>query len=340
MIDMYASDLTQRKRAKAIYRDLQLQKEWFKSGETIRILGQKGGNDYSYMMELEQGCVNDICWQFSTPIQMKRGNGPVTGSLDGLAPIDFTNVFDYGYGKLGPTNNILDDALIPIPMENMEFYFLGTSCGGTGTNSIWWNTNNVLAFNTFYGPSLISIPSSSSVSLNPSLPPTGPGILLGNYDRLCSNIFISPAANTEDNKYCIKKFVVYFGNYYTDTSGFDKGKYQIRLIRELVGEKRQWVEVSVISAIPSPGYSNNPAVNYPSGTQKDPTGNTINQDSAGNPIIATKQSPYNVTDGTNLFNPCGSLYSEVSPQAGTTFIFQSDSVGHNWIFSNNAYLDV
>ena len=88
MIEMYASDLTHRKRAAAIYRNLELQKELFDSGKSIRILGQKGGNDYAYMMNLEEGCNKDECYKFSLGINSKSGNGPMEFRTSDMVSVD------------------------------------------------------------------------------------------------------------------------------------------------------------------------------------------------------------------------------------------------------------
>jgi hypothetical protein len=102
------------------------------------------------------------------------------------------------------------------------------------------------------------------------------------------------------------------------------------LIKETVGSQRQFVEVYVISSPPSPGYST-AISSYPSGT---------NIDANGNPIDATKNSPYNITNGTSFLNPCGSTFSTSSPSANTSFVFSSDASGSSWVFTNNSYVNV
>jgi hypothetical protein len=139
-----------------------------------------------------------------------------------------------------------------------------------------------------------------------------------------------------ETRFSVIIIIVYFSDYYTDRTNLDQGKYQIRLIRELNGDKRQWVEVSIISAVSSPGYSNNAAVSYPSGT--DASGNRI--DSDGRRIDVTKNSPYDITDGTTFQNVIGTRFSTVSPQAGTNFVYQSDKTGTFWNFIDNAYVPV
>jgi len=385
MIEMYASDLTHKKRAAAIYRSLQLQKEWFASGETIRILRQKGGNDYSYMTELQQGCIQDECWKNALGVQMKSGSGPMT-----FDPATMTNVtiipdepFEFGDIVFEPINGILtpmptlDDGTFQIPMNGNDFYMFGYNAGAAET--IVWNTNNAI----FFGPptsvvdasgnslvnwkSLISFGptdgyrDTNSAAGNGFVPVIGKYMLLGNYDRRLTN-FYTTQYRTEDTKYYISKFVAVFDDYYNyeqvggqvvkpdDTP--PQGIFSVRLIRELVGQNRQWVEVSVIKSPPSPGYIADTSRTYPSGnyyTAKDANGIPITPapiyngrpvDPNGNLIDPTKISPYDICDGTTLINICGTTFSDVSPATGTSFIFQSNSLGQNWAFRNNSYLPI
>ncbi|NBO71697.1 hypothetical protein EBV26_14645, partial [bacterium] len=125
---MYASDLTHQKRAAAVFRNLQLQKEWFATGQTIRILGQKGGNDYAYMTQIEEGCIADKCWQFYIPTKNNLGNGPISASTDGMDVTDFTSIFDYGFGSpLISLPGCLDDAYIPLNIGGVDFFFNGVN---------------------------------------------------------------------------------------------------------------------------------------------------------------------------------------------------------------------
>ena len=344
MIDMYASDLTHRKRAAAVFRNLQLQKEWFASGGTIRILGQKGGNDYSYMTQVEEGCVADKCWEIYVPIQAKVGNGPIsadtsgmaslfTGSTDSSGFITYTDyngnqLFDQGWGApLVQTVFLADDMSIPIPLYGMDFYFNDVNYGGSSGSGIRWNSNNALIFGTSYDINDVSVNGNQ-----------GPAILMGNYDRLCSGVY-SSKNNTMDNRFSIVKIIVTFSNYYTDTAAVNganyltAGKLQIRLIKENTGYKRQWVEVGVLSAPSSPGYSNNPSVTYPTGA--DASGNKI--DTNGQPIDQTKSSPWDVTDGAQFLQIAGSQYSTAFPVVGTTVLYEADKDGRGWKFSPNAY---
>ena len=116
---------------------------------------------------------------------------------------------------------------------------------------------------------------------------------------------------------------------FTNTITDSTYQYQIRLIKENIGAQRQFVEVYVISSPPSPGYST--AINT------DPSGSIA---SNGNNIDTTKNSPYNITNGTIFLNPCGSTYSTSSPAANTSFVFSSDSTGTSWVFNNNSHVSV
>ena len=316
---MYASDLTHKKRAETVFRNLQLQKDWFATGQTIRILGQKGGNDYSYMTHVEEGCIADKCWKLYVPKNRMTGSGPMEDTSAVMTKIDFSDssIYDSGYGSSSATGfRYLDDALVKIPMGGMDFFFNGINYG----NDIKWNSNNFLAFGSFTG----------SVNRSVNLEPTAcKGIMLGNYDRLCSSIYYS---NYNLNNFSITKLIVTFSDYYNKTSDLEllAGKLQIRLIRESVGEQRQWVEVGVISAPPSPGYSNNPSIIYPSGTI----------DSNSNPINPTKNSPWDISDGSRYLQLAGSSYSTAFPAAGTTIIYESDKRGMIWAFTPNTYLPV
>jgi len=315
---MYASDLTHRKRAATIYRNLQLQKDWFNSGRTIRILGQKGGNDYSYMTDLEKGCIQDTCWKIEIPINPTPGDDPMSTSINRMAQVDFTGIYDSGNPPTG--SGALDDAFIPLPMEGMDFYFFGTNCGALGT--IKWYSDNALVFDPAFSESVVDINHDTS-----------PAILMGNYDRLCSAIYYSNSLSYQ-NKFRIAKFIIYFANSYNDILNLSAGKIMIRLIRELAGTNRQWVEVTVISSVSKPGYSNNVAA----GETFDSSGNPL--DSNSNPIDPTKNSPWDITNGSKFLNIAGSQYSTAFPATGTTLLYQSDSLGVVWSFSNHAFMDV
>jgi hypothetical protein len=334
---MYASDLTHKKRAAAIYKNSQLQKEWFASGGTIRILGQKGGNDYSYMTQLEEGCVQDECWKLYVPISAQKGNSSEPLDLISMTQIDLgatdalgnSVIYDAGYGQATPHLLggvfIIDDGSIRIPMVKQNFFFNGIDYGAV--SNIFWNTNGAITFGEIGDPHIVSL-SAGNI----------PAVLIGNYDRLTSRFYYSNY-NIAQNKFRVTKIVVMLGDYYTDTTALDVAKYQIRFIREFNGAQRQWIEVNVISAPPSPGYSNNPTVSYISGTQKDSGGYTINQDSNGLPIDSTKNSPWDITNGTTFLNTLGNTYSTAHPPAGTTILYNSDREGRNWGATVNAFFN-
>jgi len=262
-----------------------------------------------------------------TPIespQIVLSDRTVSASIAGLTQIDFTGIYDAGYGSTSPIPGVLDDSFVPLPISGNDFNFFGTNHGLA--NTIFWNSNNALSFGAAFSPNIVSINHD-----------TGPAILVGNYDRLLSSIHYTNTV-TADNKYKIYRMIVKFADYYTDTSNLDAGIYQIRLIKENAGAKRQWVEASIISSPSSPGYSNNPAVSYPSGTN----GYGQPQDSSGLTIDPTKDSPYAITSGTasSFINPPGLLYSTASPAAGTSLVLESDEFGNTWTFTEHAYLNI
>lgn len=321
---MYASDLTHKKRAAAIFKNLQLQKEWFASGKTIRILGQKGGNDYAYMTQLEEGCVADRCWQLYRPITNAVGNGPISSSTANMTQIDFTGIYDAGYGaQVFPIPGVLDDSFIDIPMSGMDFFFREVNYAAI--NGIKWNSNNILIFGPAFNPNLVSLDRGMCNA-----------IMMGNYDRLCSGLSYVTYSSSS-GAFMITRLVITFADYYSDRTNLDLGKLQIRLIKERDGSKRQWVEVGIISSVPSPGYSNNTTVRYPSGTDA-VTGENI--DTNAYSIDATKNSPWDISNGTKFLNVAGNQYSTAFPPAGTTLLYESDSLGNNWSFTPNAYLPV
>lgn len=225
------------------------------------------------------------------------------------------SLYDAGGG--GGVIGGLDDGDVPIPMANIVFNFFGTNY----STNLYWSSNNALIFGTPNPGLEVNIPRNLV-----------PSILIGNYDRVLKTFYYT---NIVKSNYSMTILRVTFYDYYTNTTSDSTYQYQIRLIKENVGYRRQFVEVYVISSPPSPGYST--AINsYPSGL--DINGNP--QDSNGDPIDSTKNSPYNITNGTIFLNPCGSTYSTSSPIANTSFVFSSDSTGTSWVFNNNSRVSV
>jgi hypothetical protein len=228
--------------------------------------------------------------------------------------IDFTNIYDAGYGSQAPIPGVLDDANVPIPMMGVSFNFFGTSV----SNNMYWNSNNAITIGTM-SPNLVSI------SRN-----TVPAILLGNYDRLLTKLSY---INTVSSKYSITTLYPKMCNYFTDTPPVSQSyTWRVRIIKENTGSQRQFIEVCVgPTSLPTPGYSSSIRT-YPSGLDVD--GNPI--DSNGLIIDQTKNSPFNITNGTTFLNLCGTTFGASSPPANTSFVFSSDSTGTNWVFTNNA----
>ena len=320
MPGLTAGDLTQRLNARNVYvsfltnqRDVanQLTIKGLNLLESDLVTNSQGARFTTY--EEQQA----ILYQApSLPYPITYGNRPVSGSTSGMTQINFTGIYDAGYGSQAPIAGILDDAFITIPMGGMPFNFFGTNY----STNLSWDSNNALIFGSTFSPHRVSISAT-----------TAKAVLLGNYDRLCSGLYY---LNTTSSGCSVTTLIVTFCNYYTDP-GTPTYKYQIRLIKENTGLARQYIEVCVVSSVPSPGYSS-AAITYPSGA--DGSGRPI--DSDGNIIDQTKASPYNITNGTAFLNPCGTTFSTASPAAGTSFVFSSDSTGTAWTFNNNSFVNV
>jgi len=224
---------------------------------------------------------------------------------EGLEQVNITGLNEAGYKYIADT---LDDGDVPIPMN---FNFFGS------TSTMYWSSNNAIIFGT------------PNPQLELNIPRNQRAILLGNYDRALKTYYSKNIVNTN---YSMTILQVEFYDYYTDTISDPTYQYQIRLIKTT---SRQYVEVYVKSSPPSPGYST-ANITYPSGV--DANGNQI--DSNANNIDTTKNSPYNITNGTNFLNLCGTTYSTSSPVANTSFVFSSDSTGTTWEFHNNSYVSV
>jgi len=152
--------------------------------------------------------------------------------------------------------------------------------------------------------------------------------LIGNYDRALKAFYYKNIVTP----YAMTIIQVEFYDYFTNTNSAPTYQYQIRLIKTTTG---QYVEVYVKSSPPSPGYST-ANITYPSGV--DANGNPL--DSNANNIDTTKNSPYNIANGTNFLNLCGTTYSTSSPAANTSFVFSSDLTGTTWEFHNNSYVAI
>ena len=316
---MYASDIINRNRAGTLYINSVQKKQEFESGKSIRIDRQKGGNDYEYLKNVEFGGIINSLFNTYIPLSIKYGQNTNIYAVYNLSQYDLTTVSE---GGSPPVPTVVDEGSVPILTGGRDFYFFGINHGAA--NNIFWDTNNAITFGARSDRNLISISNSGYLGYNST-----PAVLIGNYDRACSAFYYSNYFS-RGNEFSVIVIVVYFSNYYFDSTNLAAGKYQIRLIRELNGNNRQWIEVSIISAPPDSGYSNNASVLY----------NGSRNDSNGNAIESTKNSPYDITDGNRFLNVAGSRFSAVSPQPGTNFVYQSDSVGATWQFIENAYVPV
>lgn len=287
-----------------------------------RIARMQGELLVKYHFDNPLGKVENPIPRAGTHVTMRIGQGPrivngkvisdwdqiLTGTAvlqGGLTSVNLSTIYDAGTAPTG----MLDDGLVPLTI-GASFNFFGI------TPTISWSSNNAIVFGTVNPINTVNI------SAN-----TVPAILIGNYDRILTSINTS---NSVTEVFAITTILPTFTNYFTDNVS-STYSYQIRLIKERAGSQRQYVEVLVISSPPSPGYSS-ANISYP-------TGNSANgnpQDTNGNPIDQTKQSPYNITNGTAFLNPCGSTFSLTSPPAGLSFVFSSDATGSRWAFTNNA----
>lgn len=325
---MYASDVTNRKRNQAVFSDISRQKELLNKGSIMRINYQKGGTDYAYMMELEQGCINNKCLG-DLPVYSVAGDYSTDMDITGAKYMDPTGLQEYGYSlpvdssgnAIFPTGPTRDDVYFPIPMNGMQFHFFGVL-----QTQMFWSTNCVILFRN-PGVRMPNIPGNTSYLNTPgfsnqvNLGFPLPAILLGNYDRRLDNLYVKD--DSIPSKYSIITLFVFYEDFTNQlTSTPNTGQYRVRIIRELTGANRQWIEVSVKVAPSFSGYI---------------AGNT---DTDRNPVDPTKLSPYNITDGTGFTNLCGTTFATVGPAAGSSFTFTSDSQGNNWVFRNNSYVPV
>ena len=339
---MYASDVTQRKRAQVIYSDISKQKSLFDTGKIFRLNYQKGGSDYSYMMELEQGCIMNTCVG-DTIMYPSSGNGianmdPAAG---GYSQVDLSTIYEYAYGSAGT----LDDAVVPLPMGDManNFKFFGQA-----KSKIGWNTNNTIVFgwdsnyasSGKYGSILglwdtdvYSTVPTAYTTLNLGEPHGNfPAILLGNYDRRLNNIYTKAYSTL---KYQVISLLVFFQDNYQGAAigNAADGQYQVNIVKEIVGSNRQWIELRVSKMTQNTGF-----IAGNTNTNSNPVGNTSGFDPTKTDL--TKLSPFNITNGSIFLNPCGSTYSTTGPAPNTSMVFQSDSNGNNWNFFNNMHLEL
>jgi hypothetical protein len=373
---MYASDITHRKRAQAVYLDVLQQKKLFNEGKISRMTYQNGGTDYSYLMELEQGCIGNTCPADTT-----------LNFLGGVAPnlMDLTYATylipgtEYGYElyvdssgntvnqanpnswtirqPLGQGNSILltsytdssgntialpsstrppisyltsDDVFFPLPIGSMIFKFFGKSYTN---NQLYWSTNCAIIFgdstNSYIDPRkrLVSVRSSPY-----------PAVLLGDGDRRLDKLFVRD--DSIEGKFSIFTLLVFYEGFTQQLLCLpNTAQMQVRLIRELTGFNRQWIEVSTklkplqANGDDSPGYTANQIT---TDSAIDSNGNVTNNLPADPNLL----SPYNITDGTEFYNPCGTTFSTKCPDNGSSFTFEGTGDGYNWVFRNNTYVPI
>jgi len=328
---MYASDIIKRNRERTLYANYLLKQQEFDKGISIRVEYQKGGSDYSYITSIDEARATTSCSEVSAVLGetgivyavLYLENGQGSMNPDGFNRISFTGVNDAGYAIPGT----LDDGVVKVPSFNYDFFFFGTNYGQQ--DKIYWSSNSALLF----GPSASIINGArSTLDISGNL---CPAVLLGNYDRRLNSLYVT--YKTELNNYSYINILATFDdNSFSNPSNpvaINSGQFNIRLIRQLFGDQLQWIEVRVVGKTPTSGYVGGRNFNYGQGN---------NLDSVGETIDATKQSSYNITNGTSFLNPCSSTFSPIlgGPAAGTSFVFQSDSTGNNWVFYNNASIPI
>jgi len=126
-------------------------------------------------------------------------------------------------------------------------------------------------------------------------------IMLGFEDRLSKSLSYS---NEINYRYSITTLFVTFYNSFTDPENGTTNTYQykIRLIKENIRQQRQFIEVYIISSPPNIG----------------------------------KFDIYKISTGEYM-NLCGESFY---PAANTSFVFESDSTGTTWKFTENAHANV
>lgn len=328
---MDSSQLTKIRRARAIYVDAKRQEHELQEGKRLTLQYQSGSYaDSDVFLLVAQAPMIAPCGGGSSHIVVAEGDATTTMDTSRVARItEFTdpdNSVGYGYqGPVGTSPNYIvgiDEAYGTLPTEGIDFYFFGTNYGNGHNNGIYWHTNCFLWFGS---------PIDYSTETDNVCKDTGPAVLCGNYDRRLNSLY---AGVRTSGIYQILTILVFYQNYFKlDTvnlppeNAVNGCQYEIRLIRETVGCMRQWIEVRMKQKPAEPGYSNNHNADE-----------CLHCDDAV--VDPTKLSPWNITNGTEFQNPCGTVFADASPDNNTSFVFQSDSHGENWTFLNHHFIDV
>ena len=246
----------------------------------------------------------------------------------GGTKLSFINDIGDGYAGIGTPSYPIgaDDAMAQINCQ-MDFYFFGLNYGREQNGGMTWNSNNALLFGSLpdeiTGVNWVDYPSNLV-----------PAILMGNFDRRSNSFYQFPIQTVGNFK--ILKLLNFYQNYYLldsptlpTNNQINGGQYEIRLVKEQNNLQRQWIEIRIQSATQDVGYS----ANY----DTDPELVEISHI-----VDPTKLCAWNITDGSNFYNPCGTKFTENQngPKAGLSFTFASDQNGANWQFVNNSFLTV
>jgi len=256
------------------------------------------------------------------------GNQPADMTTTGGTNLTFENETGDGYDGIGtPTYPIgPDDAVSLIPCD-MDFYFFGTNYGNFQNGGITWNSNGALLFGTLP----VDQTGADWVDFRRD---TIPAILMGNFDRRQNSFYTFPITTVGNFK--ILKMLNFYQNYFKvntvvlpPNNQINGGQFEIRLVKEQVNQRRQYIEIRIKSVTGDVGYS----ANY----------NTDLRLQGENHVVdPTKLSPWNITNGTVFLNPCNTIFAQNGngPQPGQSFVFISDETGTTWQFVNGAYLVV
>ena len=189
-----------------------------------------------------------------------------------------------------------DDTWEHFPV-NFDFYFFGVNYGNGSNNGIFWDTNSVLGFG-------------DGNSGRPWDATDGPGILIGNEDRLNNTFWYSDTLTSSSGASYVR--LLYFGRNYYNVGPDNALQYEINIIRD---NNFQYVEVRT-AGVPFPDEENF-------------------NDSPFEYI-----GKWNITDGNNFQDTCGDFdTTEGGPAVCGSYVFRSDLQGENWEFLRNYQID-
>lgn len=376
---MYASDLTTRKRNQVIFSDISRQKELFQQGALFRMNYQKGGTDYSYMMDLEKGCVNNKCSSSSSLIQLIPPNIKTSMNIQGATFIDVItlDLIEYGYPiyvdsngnsialdtnsstyilssptgavlQTGITSRQLGSRLVPsinFSGVNSDDVYIPIPMGDTSFYFFGKEYNNT---NPMYWSTNNAIvfqdPLKRVVSVNRNSQYSR--VSPGDAPYLSNGAILLGNSDRRLNKFYVRddsipgKFsIITLLVFYEDSYNSLGNQY---LSTPNTGQ----YQVRIIRELTAPNRQwievRVAVAPVKSGyIAGEPTTDT-DPVNTNNQLFAdsTKLSPYNITDGSIFLNPCGTTFATVGPAAGTSFAFQAEALGNSWFFTNSVHLPI